>query len=78
MISEQDLNRIRETLIQFQLPVTVKQLDEETLIAITQNDKKMEAGKIKFILLDGIGHAVIDSTVTKEEMLLKSNYGIGE
>ena len=29
----------------------------------------MESGKIKFILLDGIGNAVIDNSVTTEEML---------
>ena len=28
----------------------------------------MEAGVIKFILLDQIGHAYIDRTVTEEEM----------
>ena len=78
MLSEQELNRIRETLIIFQLPVSVKKLDEEALISITQNDKKMEAGKIKFILLDGIGHAVIDSSVTKEEMLEGFRYVVEE
>ena len=67
-----------ETLIKFQLPVSVKKLDEEALISITQNDKKMEAGKIKFILLDGIGHAVIDSSVTKEEMLEGFRYVVEE
>lgn len=78
MLSEQELNRIRETLIKFQLPVSVKKLDEEALISITQNDKKMEAGKIKFILLDGIGRAVIDSSVTKEEMLEGFRYVVEE
>ena len=38
------------------------------MIAATKNDKKMEAGVIKFILLDRVGHAYIDRTVTKEEM----------
>ena len=43
-------------------------LDPEEVIAATKNDKKMEAGVIKFILLDRVGHAYIDRTVTKEEM----------
>ena len=38
------------------------------IIAATKNDKKMEAGVIKFILLDRVGHAYIDRTVTEEEM----------
>ena len=33
-----------------------------------KNDKKMEAGVIRFILLDRVGHAYIDRTVTKDEM----------
>lgn len=34
----------------------------------TKNDKKMEAGVIKFILLDRLGHAYVGPTVTDEEM----------
>ena len=34
-----------------------------------KNDKKMDAGKIKFILLDGMGNAVIRDDVTDSEML---------
>lgn len=69
MISRDDLERIVETLQAFELPVSVKGLDEQAVVETTKNDKKMDAGKIKFILLDGIGHAVIDSSVTREEML---------
>ena len=29
----------------------------------------MEQGTIKFILLDSVGHVVVDRTVTDEEML---------
>jgi 3-dehydroquinate synthase len=29
----------------------------------------MSAGKIKFVLLKKMGHAVVDTTVTDEEML---------
>mgnify|MGYP002984188791 CR=1 FL=1 len=34
-----------------------------------KSDKKMDAGKIKFILLKEIGNAYIDYDVTDEEML---------
>ena len=37
--------------------------------AATKSDKKMEQGTIKFILLESVGHAVVDRTVTDEEML---------
>ena len=29
----------------------------------------MESGHLKFVLLKGIGHAVIDTTVTEQEIL---------
>ena len=39
------------------------------MIRATLNDKKMDAGKIKFVLIDSIGHAFLDTTVTDAEML---------
>ena len=44
-------------------------MDMEKVFEATFNDKKMEAGKIKFILLDGIGRAFIDREVSKIDML---------
>lgn len=35
-----------------------------------ENDKKAIGGKIKFILLETIGHAYIDMDVSEEDMLL--------
>lgn len=40
----------------------------EDIVAVSKNDKKMVSGQIKFILLNGMGNAVIDKTVTDEEM----------
>lgn len=74
MISKDDLDTITETLKKFELPVSVNGLNADMVVETTKNDKKMDAGKIKFILLDGIGHAVIDDTVTQEEMLEGFSY----
>ena len=41
----------------------------QEILKLTKSDKKMEAGTIKFILLKKIGKAVIDRTVTDEEIL---------
>lgn len=68
-LSMKDIEQMKHTLTQLRLPISVKNLDEEELIEITKNDKKMEAGKIKFILLEEIGKSRIDSTVTTEEIL---------
>ena len=68
-ISFAEVEQMKNTLVQLNLPISIDKLDEQELISITKNDKKMEAGKIKFILLEAIGKAVIDSTVTVEEMI---------
>ena len=44
-------------------------IDPEEIVRLTRSDKKAEAGNVKFILLKRIGKAVIDSTVTEEEIL---------
>ena len=52
----------------FDLPITVDGLSSADILAATKSDKKMERGKIRFVLLKAIGHAVIDDTVTDEEL----------
>ena len=43
-------------------------MDRAQVLQATKNDKKMDAGAIRFILLAQVGDAVIDKTVTMEEM----------
>ena len=49
--------------------IFVDDIDPQEILKLTKSDKKMEAGKIKFILLKKIGKAVIDRTVTDDEIL---------
>lgn len=67
-ISLEDLEDIKETLVAFNLPISINRMDVESLIQVTKNDKKMDSGKIKFILLKEIGNAIIDNTVAEHEM----------
>lgn len=62
--------QIRNVFEEFGLPVSIKDfgLAKEAVIAATKNDKKMDSGKIKFILLHRIGEAFIDRMVTDEQM----------
>ncbi|MFQ9748153.1 MAG: hypothetical protein ACLRYY_03670 [Anaerobutyricum soehngenii] len=46
-----------------------KNLRQKIVVKETRHDKKMEHGKIKFILLDKVGEAAIYQDVTPEEML---------
>lgn len=69
-ISEEELQKFETLLEKLHLPIrwTDQEHDVEAIIKGTKNDKKMEAGKIKFILLECIGKGYIDQNVSDEEM----------
>ncbi len=69
MLSMEEYYEIRDMFVAFYLPITVEGIRPEEILKLTKSDKKMEADKIKFILLKKIGKAVIDKTVTDEEIL---------
>lgn len=69
MLSMEEYYEIRDMFVPFGLPVSIEGIDIGQVLAFTRSDKKMEHGKIRFILLKKIGKAVIDHTVTEEEML---------
>ncbi len=69
-ITMEEALHIREVFADFGLPTAIADfgLSREEIIAATKNDKKMDSGRIKFILLHRVGEAFIDRTVTDEEM----------
>ena len=69
MIDKDVYNSICQVLVDLNLPVHVSGLKAEDIIRISKNDKKMDAGKVKFILINGMGNAVICKDVTDSEML---------
>ena len=68
-ISEQENKEIKNIYAYFDFPALPKELKAKEVVKETKHDKKMEHGKIKFILLDQIGKAAIYQDVTPEEML---------
>ena len=68
MISEEQVQDIKNTFEAFEMPVTVSGLDWKDVYATTKSDKKMDSGVVKFILLKTVGNAYVDRTVTEEEM----------
>ena len=64
---------IRDMFVPFYLPISVDDLDAQEILRLTKSDKKMESGQIKFVLLKKIGKAVIDRTVTDEEIIAAIN-----
>lgn len=73
MLSMDEYYEIRDMFVPFYLPITVEGINPEEVLKLTKSDKKMEAGKIKFVLLKKIGKAVIDKTVTDDEILAAIN-----
>ena len=74
LISQEDLSYAEKCFETFGLPVQVKGLTAEDILEISKSDKKMEAGKIKFVLLREIGNAYVDKTVTDSELMEASEY----
>jgi 3-dehydroquinate synthase len=68
LISENDYNDIINTLTLFKLPICENRIDTDDVIKATFSDKKMEAGKIKFIVIKSIGEAIIDKTIDWVDM----------
>lgn len=58
-ISSSDEERIRSLYVRAQLPLTAPALGKDKYLELMGLDKKVEGGKIRFILLKAIGHAVV-------------------
>lgn len=69
LLSMEEYYEIRDMFVPFNLPISVDGIAPEEILRLTKSDKKMESGKIKFVLLKKIGKAVLDKTVTEEEIL---------
>lgn len=67
-ITEEEYADILETLKSFKLPIHETRIDIDNILNATVSDKKMEAGKLKFIVLKNIGEAMIDRNVSIVDM----------
>jgi len=67
-ISTEEFYEIRDMNVGFDLPMMVSDIDTEEIIQLTKADKKMDGGVVRFVLLEKVGSAIIDTTVTVEEM----------
>ncbi|MCM1539179.1 MAG: 3-dehydroquinate synthase [bacterium] len=69
LLSMEEYYEIRDMLVPFNLPISIDHIEPEKIVALTKSDKKMEHGKIRFVLLRKIGKALIDTSVTEQELL---------
>ena len=56
------------TFALYEFPDHVTGINTDDVIAVSKNDKKMDAGKVKFILLKSVGDAYIDRDITDDQM----------
>jgi 3-dehydroquinate synthase len=63
LIGEADVNRIRKVFIQAGLPVAAPKMLPEKYLQLMLLDKKVDAGKTRFILLNRIGEAVMRADI---------------
>lgn len=68
MIPMEEYYEIRDMFVPFKLPISTDNLDPAAIIELTKSDKKMKDGQITFVLLKKIGQAVLDTSVTEDEM----------
>ncbi|MCQ2493107.1 MAG: 3-dehydroquinate synthase [Lachnospiraceae bacterium] len=73
MLSMEEYYEVRDMFVPFNLPISIDKIDVQEVLRLTKSDKKMDSGKLKFILLKKIGKAVIDNTVTDEEIIAALN-----
>ena len=69
LLDTAELFEIRDMCVAFDLPMFADGINNAEILSITKSDKKMAAGRIRFILLDRIGHAFICDDLTDEELL---------
>ncbi|MEK7792719.1 MAG: 3-dehydroquinate synthase, partial [Pseudomonadota bacterium] len=63
LISEADVNRIRRIFMQAGLPVDAPKMTVEKYLQLMTLDKKVDAGRSRFILLNRIGEAVMRADI---------------
>ena len=74
LITRNELDAVSECFESFGLPVKTGLPPVEDVLRTVKSDKKMDAGRVKFILLEKIGGAFVDRTVSDEEMAAALEY----
>ena len=68
-ITREEYDKVAEQLKLFGLPLNINGLSAEDILTATKSDKKMDKGHIKFVLMKKPGNAVVDTSVTDQELL---------
>lgn len=69
LLSMEEYYEVRDMFVPFNLPISIEDIEPQEILRLTKSDKKMEGESIKFVLLKKVGKALIDRTVTDEDIL---------
>lgn len=67
-LSEKKRLKMDELLQRLRVPSIPKDLGRDEILKHVKRDKKAEGDKVRFVLLDDLGHSVSDKEVTKENL----------
>jgi len=67
-ISAEDTQRQRDLLAALHLPVQLPHVDHDAMLAAMRHDKKVAAGKLRFVLPDRIGHVELVADVSEKDV----------
>jgi len=66
LLSAEEANRVGALLSRFGLPVNLKQIDVERVLAATELDKKVRGQAVRWVLLEGFGRTVVRDDVPED------------
>lgn len=69
LLTKEEYYEIRDMFVPFNLPISIENINPEEILQLTKSDKKVEGDFVKFILLKKAGKAIIDKTVTDDDIL---------
>ncbi|MBQ8729648.1 MAG: 3-dehydroquinate synthase, partial [Lachnospiraceae bacterium] len=68
-ITDEEIKQALLLFKDFEFPVTVKGITVNEVLEVSKSDKKMDKGRIKFIILQEVGNAVIDTNISDTELV---------
>lgn len=67
-LSKEECQQTERLFQEYGLPIRMRTMQAEAVLEAMKHDKKMDGTSIRFILLENLGHAVIDRNVSVSEL----------
>ena len=75
LIRPDELERVEQILRQYKMITHIElPADIDPIVGLLSNDKKIEAGQIKWTLIRGLGRGVVDQSVSDDQILKALSY----